>query len=456
MGCYPALSKRTLNILTAEDAHGAAALLGGARADQIFVLLQPGPDICEILNVTVRDGATEAPVDFFVNTITDTRRRLRSLHPVRLYAHSDGRSLAILAPTVEAPVSSVWLHVMRNGSDILILGSAVAADLVQYRQGDMTKAENGLPGVIGGFTHERANHLFEEQRTGEPPYERHADLMASALSDVVCAMLGLVAPPLLPNGAPGAVVITGDDDQAYPERYSKQLEMLAGLPITYFLHYLTRLTRAHMVAFFDRGHVELGLHPDALDDPENYAVKLRAQAVWFKKHVGFWAISVRNHGFLSQGYWDFVPHWLYNGLQISTNITATDGTAINGSYLPARIMREGKLTDHWSILTALGDGLLFAFGLEPEAAADKVRAAADAIINSRLPGVLVFNLHPQNVDRSAAMHRAVHDIVDSGFHVWTLRDCIAWFESRDSGRVGLPSAKFSAGPLDRLLQHIRW
>jgi len=447
---------RSIAVISGDAPDRFDALASGLGSCQLIVLHQPGLDLCASLGIAVNDRVETAPVEFYISKAPASRRRLRSLHRVRLYSHPEGLPVAVLGTDSDTLDGAVWLRISHGNTDILILGSAVAEDLVRYRQGDPAQVTVGQVGLVADFAHERANYLFEAQRAGEPRHERHADVIAAALADIVTQMLGLVPLPVLPNGVLGAVVITGDDDQAYVERYAEQIDLLGGLPVTYFLHPLTRLTPPEMRRLFAGKRVELGLHPDALDDTGRYAITLTKQANWFRRFAGFPAVSVRNHGFLNAGYWDYVPSWQMAGLHVSSNVTAADGTALNGSYLPSRVALGGQLTDHWSILTALGDGLLFAYAQEPEAAADKVLAAGDAIIQSGIPGVLVLNLHPQNVDRSAAIHHAVHDLVHSGFHAWTLRDCIAWFERRDTGRVSLPEAAFGGtGLIDRLLGRIK-
>ena len=57
-------------------------------------------------------------------------------------------------------------------------------------------------------------------------------------------------------------------------------------------------------------------------------------------------------------------------------------------------------------------------------------------INQRLPGV--FNLHPQNVGETRAMHLAAAELVSAGFHHWTMRECLAWFSPRDGAVAAVP------------------
>jgi hypothetical protein len=96
---------------------------------------------------------------------------------------------------------------------------------------------------------------------------------------------------------------------------------------------------------------------------------------------------------------------------------------------------RGTLTPHWSVLTVIGDGVRFASGMSDEDAAERVRNVADGIRQSGIPGVMVLNLHPQNVTETRAMHEATKEIIRSGFVPWNLRQCLEWFDARD-GRPG--------------------
>ena len=180
------------------------------------------------------------------------------------------------------------------------------------------------------------------------------------------------------------------------------------------------------------GLVELGLHPDALDDPHHYDVLYRAQAVWFERLTGRPATLVRNHGFLNDGYWGHLPVWLEHGVRASANLPGVDGAVINGSLLPARVSSQDRLTPHWSILTAIGDGIRFALGMTGPQSAQCIASLGEAVLRSGLPGVIVLNLHPQNVEETRDMHDAVRDlIVRRHFVPMTLGACIDWFAERD-------------------------
>ena len=72
---------------------------------------------------------------------------------------------------------------------------------------------------LWGLSGERAAYLYERQLAGEGPNERHADWWCWTLREALQRYAGCKADTVLPDGAPGAVVVTGDDDQAFLETY---------------------------------------------------------------------------------------------------------------------------------------------------------------------------------------------------------------------------------------------
>jgi hypothetical protein len=56
---------------------------------------------------------------------------------------------------------------------------------------------------------------------------------------------------------------------------------------------------------------------------------------------------------------------------------------------------------------------------------------ADRIRVSGIPGVIVLNLHPENVNLCPLTHAAVRELALSDFLAWTVRDCFEWFSAGD-------------------------
>jgi hypothetical protein len=304
---------------------------------------------------------------------------------------------------------------------------------MRYRQGDPAAGARPRQSALGGLSNERPIYLFEEQLAGEEGWQRHADWWAECFAQAVATYSGIVREPILPENAPGAILITGDDDQAQLINYERQLQLLDGIPITYFLHQLTKHTPQTFRDMFGARRINFGLHPDALATPARYGELMDEQSRWFMQLTGQAPFAVRNHGFLNQGYWGHLPHWRRAGVRISSNIPGIDGRALNGSFLPARMIWDGDLTNHWSILTTIGDGVVFISETGKARQAEIVLETARRIRESGVPGVMVLNLHPDNVSQTEPMHHAAREVIRSGFHAWTLAECHAWFAEREAG-----------------------
>lgn len=365
--------------------------------------------------------------------------RLRTLHDYDTFHQVEGTT--VLSDTLNR---SVWLWLPLNHGGILFVGTDLAGDLIQYRQGDPTRETARPSEVYWGVVGERPNYLFEAQRKGESPQERHADWWAMALAECLSSKLGQALLPVLPGGAPGAVIITGDDDQADLEKYSEQIQLLGTNPITYFLHHLTRHSSKTLKEMLGRPTINLGIHPDALDAPQLYTERLADQVRWYRSLIGKSPVSLRNHGFLNDGYWRQLPSWLRQNIRISSNLPGLDGNVLNGSLLPARVAYRGTLTAHWSLLTAFGDGMIFALKMSDEEAASRIQDFASCIVASGIPGIIVLNLHPQNVTQTRCMHRSAIQVIQSGFLGWTMLDCLNWFTCRDeqASVIGTKSNRF--------------
>ena len=394
---------------------------------RLTILLRPCPGVLASLGIGAIEEVPGPQSVVFPRFDGHAWSRVRTLHSLDVY-HCESPHEVV---ATDSRGRTCWLTVCRDERVILIAGTEVGGDLIRYRQGDPARAAHPQTGALWGIPGERPTYLFDAQMPAGSEHDRQADWWTMAMASTIAECLGEPLPDLLPHGAPGAVVVTGDDDQAYLEKYQEQLELLDGLPITYFLHPLTRHTPKTLAAMIDRHRVELGLHPDALDHPECYADLFREQAAWFARLTGKTATLVRNHGFLNDGYWGHLPVWLERGVRVSANLPGVNGTVLNGSLLPARMAWEGQLTSHWSILTAIGDGVRFALGLDGPQSAQCIRDLADRIEQSGLPGVIVLNLHPQNVDHTREMHAALHEIKERGFSAMTLGECVDWFAERD-------------------------
>jgi hypothetical protein len=397
-----------------------------ARLGEVVVAVLPDTGFLKNFGVSCGDlGTPPIRLRYSVEPLP-TWAALKSLHNAKNYYHPDGQSVVVSGDGM-----TVWLWLSIGEGGILLVGTDLAEDLLRFRQGDQKKAAERPTEPMWGIAGERPNYLFHAQLEGDFPDTRHADNWCMVLVRVLSERLKVNPKPILPGDAPGAIVITGDDDQAYLEKYAEQLKLLNGVPITYFLHPQTRHTPESLKRMLGREGIEVELHPDALDAPDQYGGRLDEQVAWFRNLVGHPPSMIRNHGFLNNGYWGHLPHWLGNGIRGSANLPGFDGLVLNGSLLPARLAYDGSLTQHWSMLTIIGDGIRFAGGYSDGEAAEKVCEVADKIKSSGIPGVMVLNLHPQNVAEAKGMHRAALEVIGKGFHAWNFGQCLRWFAERD-------------------------
>lgn len=436
---------KTVTLLEGDECETADLSLLEAQGG-LWICLQPPAEFLKKNDVAVR-------VDFppgmkFENSSLEggNATDFYSLHSAQAYGADKGRKI-ITCPLGEA----VWLLVPKGLGSLLIIGTQLAADMIMFRQGDPSLVIDGQDGSKWGFAAERPNYLFEPQLPDDKQ-ARPVDHWSYKLACVVASVCELEMEPLLPGGACGAIVVTGDDDQAELDKYVEQLEILDPIPITYFLHPLTRHDRKSLKKLSKHYHIELGLHPDALDSPEEYGTLFKKQVNWFGKLLGKPPRLVRNHGFLNDGYWGHLAYWRECDIQCSANLPGLDGTILNGSLLPSRVYWSGELTDHWSVLTPIGDGIRSALGMDEVEAADCILKLADRVSSSGIPGLIVLNLHPQNIDLTRLMHRAVHDLIGQGFVAMTLGQAVNWFEQRDSMQVAPSKAGISARLSRKLLK----
>lgn len=403
-----------------------------------IVAILPSSEFANDFGVSVEPKTIEGP-EVLLSDRAGSKpwRRLRTLHSYVRFETGRG------APLVsDSEGKTVWFQQTIEGSgSIVFVGTDMALDLLRYRQGDPLAAKNRPSEVKWGIAGERPNYLFDAQLAAEDSNERPADWWCETLADALDRLCGVSRLPILPNGAPGALVVTGDDDQAPLARYAQQRIALGPLPISYFLHPLTKHSARSLAKLKSRYRVEFGLHPDALDRPDRYRELFAEQFSWFSRLTGSPARLVRNHGFLNEGYWEHAKAWNAHGVDGSSNLPGFDGQILNGSLLPARLLLDGQLSDHWSILTAIGDGVVFINGWDDHQSADCIYRLADRIRESGIPGVIVLNLHPENVEKTMGMHEAAKNIVESGFVSWTLGECFDWFRARAGSNAPLGSAK---------------
>lgn len=334
-------------------------------------------------------------------------RRFRFLKPRRqyraLFSHLsfEGTGLTPIWTTADGRTVIGWLD--RDGRRRLIVGLDVVEEVVRYTQGDPEKVNTAVDKTLWGVGHERPAYLFEDHIVPGAEMVPWADNLGFLIARCASQAAGMPLIATLPKGARGAVLLTGDDDQAELQKYAKQLQILNGFPITYLMLPHTRHTRETLDAL--PSTVELGVHVDALDHPEEYDRICSEQTTAVRELSGRVPRTVRNHGHLNRGYWTQLQAWEQNGLLLDFQIRGLDGTCPTGSYVPYRVRRpDGSWSRHWSLFSTFSDSML-ALQHWPERHQTKVITALARQIENTTPGIIVANFHPQNVDDIPKVHR---------------------------------------------------
>ena len=204
----------------------------------------------------------------------------------------------------------------------LLVGLNVVEELVRYTQGDPDKVRTYADKSLwktGG--HERSTYLYDDNIV--PGYELTpwADRLGFMLVQLIAAGSGLPLFSPLPKGARGGVLLTGDDDTALLKKYDEQLKLIDGFPITSCC-YRVRIYNAETLARLP-ANVELGVHIDALEQPDRYDAVCRAQTKAVRALAGRSATTVRNHGHLNSGYWGHLAAWEECGLAFDSTVAST-------------------------------------------------------------------------------------------------------------------------------------
>jgi hypothetical protein len=329
----------------------------------------------------------------------------------------------------------------KSGIRILLIGLDVVEEFVRHKQGDPEKPKECKNKSGFGFEFERPNYLFEDQVVPQYPTQPWADNLGFFLVETISRMTGNPLLEPLPSGARGLLILTGDDDQACLEKYTKQLEVVGDTPITYFMHYKTRHDQGSIKRLPQ--NVGFAYHPDALDQPAHYEMLCSDQLVKLNRLIGKRLRIVRNHGFLNDGYLGHLEAWETNGLKLDVNYAGVDGTALNGTFLPWKVRRpNGTWSPHYSLMTLFGDGMIYALGMSQSQAIRSIKRLA-AQIGNNFPGVMVFNFHPQNIEDTFELHKVALSIKSqSGWIAMELNKYLEWIEALDNIEISKKNDSF--------------
>ena len=357
------------------------------------------------------------------------RRRKPAYKPLLDYVSFEGNSIEPIWVNSDGRAVVAWHN--QTGKRNLLIGLNVVEEMVRYRQGDPEKVNSNVETGGYGFDFERPMYLYNDQVDSSYPHVPWSDQLGFVLVENIARLTGVPLLNVLPSNSKGLVILTGDDDQACLEKYDEQLACINDVPITYFLVSQTRHTRETLGKLPDT--VEIGIHPDALDDPENYDDLCEKQTGFIENLTQSKIRTVRNHGFLNKGYWGHLKAWQDSGIEMDVNCPGIDGTALNGSLLPMQVRdKKGKWVSHRSLLTAFGDGMFYGVGLSIRQCLARIRRSIHYVENNT-PGVLVFNMHPQNISDTYKLHKEIVKLAHKkGWTAMGLDSYINWLDSINS------------------------
>jgi len=290
----------------------------------------------------------------------------------------------------------------------------IVEELLRYTHGDPKKVATATDKTMwrradlqGPLAPERATYLYEDNIA--PGYEMMpwADNLGRLLAEQLALAGDLPVFEPLPNGARGAILLTGDDDIAWLSKYDEQIALIGDLPISYLLLPQTNHTPETLAKL--PSTVEFGVHVDALDDPTDYFNRCRKQTDAVNGLTGRSVQCVRNHGHLNDGYWGHLAAWEACGLTLDLNVRAIDGMCPTGSYLPFRVRRQdGTWSMHHSLFSTFSDSMHFVLEWPESKQRNSIEDLANKI--DRLgPGIIVVNCHPQNVSATRTMHVSIKE-----------------------------------------------
>ncbi len=330
-------------------------------------------------------------------------------------------------------------------SKILLIGLDIEEEIIRHRQGDPSQVALNKQKSDPLYNVERPYYLFQDQINQNYRTHPWADYLGFFLAETFSQLSGYPLIEILPRGAKGLVVLTGDDDQAFLGKYDDQLRLIGDLPITYFLHPLTRHT-PETIANLPK-NVELGLHPDAIETPDDYNSLCTAQAKQIRGLTSSAIRTVRNHCFQNRGYLGHLPAWEKNALFLDVNLPGIDGCALNGSFLPMRVKRPDKSwSQNYTLLTTFTDAMIYPYSLNlsEKEAAKHIRKLVKQVEIANYPSVMVFNFHPQNIDDLRKLHLEVLNLcARKGWMPIGLETYLDWLKMLDDLTLKVNNGQFS-------------
>lgn len=378
-------------------------------------------------------------------------RRVPAYHPLRPFlSFEQAADLEPLIVTLDGRVVVGW-RVLR-GRRQLVCGFDPVAEFCLYTHGDPDKAGQDVrKNLWSPNGHEQPAYLYSGHLARGHESAPWVDQLGAWLSTALSSLAGIPQLHPLPHRARGLILLTGDDDQAQIEKYRYQQELLGGFPITYFMMDCTNHTPETLAELSPA--TEFGVHVDGLPAPEGYEGFCDEQLAGVRQLLAGHPIrSIRNHGHLNRGYWGHLAAWHSSGLTLDLNVRGLDGTCPTGSFLPFSVSAHGLgWGEHYSLFSTFSDSMGPYQGLSERQQAKLIKRFASQI-EAAGPGILVFNLHPQNVQEVERVHRTLMSIANrSGWRAVGVSGLLDWIEAYWSVRLVGTAGEMRVEGLDEAL-----
>ena len=326
--------------------------------------------------------------------------------------------------------------------------------VMRLRQGEPER--KGL--IPDGDSIPRPCHLYSGTSAGDAGWIPYADFHCMLLGDVVRRLLSVPVPSFwrLPADAPGALILSGDDDDATTEMREwemRDVEAMGGKMSLYLLPGRSKCEPEDVERWRRRGH-EVSVHPDLVPerpDAERMLAKLRQDIAAFKKRWRGEARTVRMHCVAWPGYTEPAEVLEEMGVRMESNFfplafprsRARAPYFGMGAAMPMPFARpDGSLVRVWQQPGHLEDDALFG---KTQDYSQKLSSEAWKAILDRIFGsiaryfhcVYCANIHPVNYLRfSGEQGRDVmRAAAERGFPILSMEEWLDFWAARDAWRL---------------------
>ncbi len=316
---------------------------------------------------TVRDGILSCPAEGMLESLP--------LDPVQLIvpamtmvpaADADATELAhVSSPTDLLTGTGAIFHLRIGRGEAVVFGFDLAHAVARLRHGNPDLAD--IP-----------NHRWDHIGRPSDLFVGQLDIRQAAIpqADVLTAILGRVIESLAPQprvwyypqaDQRGVLLMTSDDDWSTLPQFETMLEVMKqyGATCTFYVVHSSQLTRQHMDAWEQDGHV-FSVHPAMADDTRTSNPVDEPQRLWVPQMVRENVArhqrdydrpvnTIRNHAIRWVGYLDLARLHAELGIRSEANYVTVglcNAGWMTGSGRLARFVDvTGDVIDHYQIST---------------------------------------------------------------------------------------------------------